>query len=217
MKFSKSYLLLSAWCSSSRFVNGFNPQGCLDSASVDPSKDYFPDKVSPEFAKLFSVTYHNTYKVVKEYDGNLTFVLYQCGTDPPSGIEANLTLPVPLQHGVGLTTTTSLPHFELLGLRDEVKVYLGDPQWITSPCMNQRLESGKTINLRYPDEEGALDELFTQISPEIVIYGNLIKGTVASPNFVPISAWKERNNHGIGTYIFLSCDKITSNVSQLHY
>lgn len=204
MKFSASVLLFSA-CSTWDAVYGSNFQGCLDSATVDPGRDYFPDKVSPKFAKLFSVTYHNTYKIVKNLDSETTYVLYQCGTEPPSGIEANLTLSVPLQQGVGLTTTTSLPHFELLGLRDEVKAYLGDPQWITSPCMNERIQSGDTINVPYPNDEGAIDNLLAQTSSDIVIFGNLIKGTIASPNFVAINAFKERNNHGIGTFTVFDC------------
>jgi hypothetical protein len=205
------FFLATSSCSnaaSSSLVASSNPQECLDSSAtaIDPDMDYFPDKVFPKFSKYWSVTYHNTYKILKSSDGNATYVLYQCGTEPPTDVpDVNATIPVPLQHGVALTTTTSLPHFELLGLRDEIKAYLGDPQWITSPCFLDQIESGETINVLHPEDEGAIEGLLAQTSSEIVIYGDLIGGILDAPNFVAIAAWKERDNHGIGTLFACLC------------
>ncbi len=173
-----------------------NPQGCL--TSVEPNKDYFPDKVSPEYSKLWSVSYHNTYKVVKNLDADATYVLYQCGTEPPLGIPANLTLSIPLEQGIALTTTPLIPHFELLGLRDHIKAYLGDPKWISSPCLNDRISSGETVNVRYPSDANATDGLMSA-RPDIVVFGT-VEGAGGVPNVVVDSAWKEGNNHGIGEW-----------------
>ena len=51
--------------------------------------DLFPDKAYPEFAKGFSVEYHDTYKVVRIHDPwgrvaeNYTYLLVQRGEEIP--------------------------------------------------------------------------------------------------------------------------------------
>lgn len=206
MRVSTFYLFLAVSCSTCwNAIYGMttNPQGCLDSTVVvDPDMDYFPDKVVPAFAHLWSVTYHNTYKILKNHDAKTSYILYQCGTEPPTGMDANLTLAVPLQNGVGLTTTTSLPHLELLGLSNEIRAYLGDPQWITSPCMLDRIASGETINVKYPDDDGAIEGLLAQTGTDLVIFGDYFEGAtiIDAPNFVALAAWKERDNHGIAEW-----------------
>jgi iron complex transport system substrate-binding protein len=60
--------------------------GCVD--AYDPSKDYFPDKVTVEDAVNFSVTYHRSYKVVSVRDAAASpverYVLVQCGSPAPT-------------------------------------------------------------------------------------------------------------------------------------
>jgi cobalamin transport system substrate-binding protein len=59
----------------------------------DPSIDYFPDKISPKHARIYSVSYHGHYKVVRlnaprtSQDENPvadTMALVQCGAPAPS-------------------------------------------------------------------------------------------------------------------------------------
>ena len=62
-------------------------RGCV--GAYEPSKDYFPDKVTVEDAVNFSVTYHRSYKVVSVRDaagaGTVErYVLVQCGAPPPT-------------------------------------------------------------------------------------------------------------------------------------
>lgn len=83
-----------------------NPTDCV--LNDDAAVDFFPQKVSPQFSKLWSVSYHNTYKIAKNLDDGTTYLLYQCGTTPPTGVPANLTLPIPLQIGMALSTTAHL-------------------------------------------------------------------------------------------------------------
>ena len=61
-------------------------RGCID--RVDPSKDYFPDKVTVDDAVNFSVTYHRSYKIVQTRatappNSSERYVLVQCGTPAP--------------------------------------------------------------------------------------------------------------------------------------
>lgn len=64
-------------------------RGCVD--QFDPSKDYFPDKVTVDDAVNFTVTYHRTYKVVETRTNAASpserYVLVQCGApEPPRGV-----------------------------------------------------------------------------------------------------------------------------------
>eukprot|EP00977_Amphora_coffeiformis_P005770 scaffold1221_cov207-Amphora_coffeaeformis.AAC.29 len=177
-----------------------NPQGCL-TESINPNQDYFPDKVKPLYSKYWDVTYHKTYKIAKNVEDGTSYLLYQCGTEPPTGMEGtvNLTLPIPLQGGIALSTTPHLPHMELLGVRDEIKAYLGDRQWISSPCMNERFVNGETINIAAPTEDGAIQRLYEATDPDIVLFHN--PGFNANvTNRVSASASTERANHGIGEW-----------------
>jgi iron complex transport system substrate-binding protein len=182
-------------------VTAQNLKTCV-TGDVDPNKDYFPDKVETEFALFFSVEYHNTYKVLTNTEDNVKYVLYQCGTEPPTGVSANHTLAVPLQNGVALSTTAHLPFFELLGLRDEIKAYLGDPQWISSPCMQDRLDSGDAILVMDPYAEGEIDGLYAKTSSDLVIIHNPIYGyDLANHTNIAVSEWLERDSHKIAEYI----------------
>jgi len=51
-------------------------------------------------------------------------------------------IPVPLQDGLALTQTTQIPHVEILGKRTDVKAYLDNPAYISSPCFNELIDRG---------------------------------------------------------------------------
>ena len=62
-------------------------RGCV--GAFEPSRDYFPDKVTVEDAVNFSVTYHRSYKVVSVRDAAGAgpverYVLVQCGAPAPT-------------------------------------------------------------------------------------------------------------------------------------
>jgi len=62
-------------------VSGSNSQECA--TSFDATTDYFPEKVQPTESELWSITYENSYKVLTNNYVNKTYLLYQCGTEPP--------------------------------------------------------------------------------------------------------------------------------------
>ena len=96
-----------------------NPRGCLDPSDVNYDTDYFPDKISPTYSKKWDISYHNTYKILTNKFVDETYLLYQCGTEPPQSEAGNhkLTLEVPLQDGLALTQTVDIPFLEQLNLR----------------------------------------------------------------------------------------------------
>jgi len=123
---------------SSTYALETNPQECLP--DFDASIDYFPDKFVPdETTDLLSITYHKTYKIVTNKYHNKSYLLYQCGTKPPadevdSG-KHHLVLPIPHQGGLVITETPQIPPPELLGRRRDIRAYIGNPKFISSPCL----------------------------------------------------------------------------------
>ena len=121
-----------------------NIKNCLDPDKVDYNHDYFPEKAVLQHSKQWNITYHNTYKIITNKAVNKSYLLYQCGTEVPSSEKVagkhHLHIQVPLQNKVALTQTTQIPHFEHLGVRRQVRVYVGDSQYISSPCLKYMIK-----------------------------------------------------------------------------
>ncbi|ANV89734.1 ABC transporter substrate-binding protein [Picosynechococcus sp. PCC 8807] len=114
--------------------------------NYDPAVDYFPDKVTPEFARGFQVAYHGHYKVVtvrqpwETAQQDLTYVFVQCGTPIPEGYPEATIVEVPVNRVIALSTTY-LPHLEVLK-QSENLVGVGDRQLIYSPEIRAAIEAG---------------------------------------------------------------------------
>ena len=172
---------------------------CVDANEVDYSKDYFPDKIEPTYSQLWEMTYHNTYKIFKNKVTDTSYVLYQCGTELPDGVaeQHTDTFAVPLQDGIALSATTQVPQLEQLGLRRQITGYLGNPVYISSPCVNS-LASGDDAKITavYDDQQGfpntagtpKLD--FIANNPDVMI----LKGSDTGNNTVNWNAYVENGN-----------------------
>lgn len=143
--------------------------GCAIDYNPNAGIDYFPTKYYKPIIKSYGdidifgekfiphnttdfleITYHNTYKIItnKHQDPHVSYLLYQCGTDIPQDvIDANdfkVVTSVPLKGGMAITQTPQVPYLELLGLRQEVIAYIGNPIYVTSPCMSHMLSEEAT-------------------------------------------------------------------------
>ncbi len=92
--------------------------------------DRFGDKFEPSVTTQYlDITYHETYKIIYNKFKDVSYLLYQCGTEPPKEeVESGkhqMVIEVPHKGGLALTTTVQIPHIEMLGLRREVKAYIG--------------------------------------------------------------------------------------------
>ena len=123
-----------------------NRRGCVNAANFPDDHDFFPFKVSETESEFWDIEYRNTYKLLRNEIVDEYYVLYQCGTEPPAAEDlpenTAAVLSVPLQNGVGLTSTTMIPFLELLGLRTEIKAWFGFPGFISSPCLNEMVDDG---------------------------------------------------------------------------
>jgi iron complex transport system substrate-binding protein len=144
-------------CEESSETNGnpmdSNSKGCVDQF-ID-GKDYFEDKVEPMESKYWSVTYENTYKIAINLAANETYLLYQCGTEPPEdqldGRHAAV-VSVPVEE-VGLLYTTMIPFIELLGARTTVSAFFGPSTYVSSPCLSELLDEEKVEQVLDPRNE----------------------------------------------------------------
>ena len=117
--------------------------GCVD--SYDPAIDYFPQKLSVEYASGFEVEYNSNYKVVtvtNPWQGaqeSFRYVLLQCGTPAPPDVEGTV-IEVPVENIVAMSTTY-LPIIEDLGVIDRL-IGLDSYMWTTNSAVQARIAAG---------------------------------------------------------------------------
>ena len=179
----------------------WNPTECID--SVTDGVDYFPDKVQPLASEFWNVTYYNTYKILKNEIEDETYLLYLCGTEPPTNEldgRHKAVVPVPVPDGIAISQTTHIPYLELLGVRTEIEGYLGDPQYISSPCVNQLIEDDTILVVQNTTDETALDGLLGSSGDDLVAF--VASGmNVTLNNTVTISEFTEKTNAGTYEWI----------------
>eukprot|EP01023_Acetabularia_acetabulum_P015558 TRINITY_DN1758_c0_g1_i4.p1 TRINITY_DN1758_c0_g1~~TRINITY_DN1758_c0_g1_i4.p1 ORF type:complete len:469 (-),score=96.76 TRINITY_DN1758_c0_g1_i4:148-1554(-) len=130
-----------------------NQDECVDqSSSQQPITNLYPEILRMEgeqvqlqnavevtIAKDFSVEYYPTYKVLKNIAVNETYVLYACGTQPPSIFQSSPGTKVfetPL-HSIAVDDTTVLTFLDLLGVGDRVKY---TSPFSTAACFQKLLQ-----------------------------------------------------------------------------
>lgn len=201
-----------------------NLQGCVPSGEFVEGFDYFPDKYSPPSIQsygddnldifgnkfvphnttdLLEITYHNTYKIVYNKFQNKSYLLYQCGTEPPqeevdSG-RHHLVLSIPHTGGLAVTETPQIPPIELLGKRQELIAYIGNPLYVSSPCMMHMMDENTIETIFNPDEafndtdKALLKAAFLAENPEAIIFGGPL-GDADGDRIFSVAASQERTN-----------------------
>ena len=119
--------------------------------------EFFPQKFVPHSTTdLITVTYHKTHKVVTNVFQEKSYLLYQCGTEPPADeIESgnhHLVLSVPHTGGIAITETPQIPPIELLAKRSEIKAIFGNPKLVSSPCLTHMMSEETVKSIHFPDE-----------------------------------------------------------------
>mmetsp|Transcript_55631 Transcript_55631/g.107320 ORF Transcript_55631/g.107320 Transcript_55631/m.107320 type:complete len:495 (+) Transcript_55631:123-1607(+) len=120
--------------------------GCC-AVPYNASHDYFPNKVTPDFSKGFSVKYYPSYKVVTIQRTQEQYVLFQRGTPQPEFNFGNLKgafITVPIERAAVLSNAY-FNYFELLGERRSI-VVTTKHDYLNEPCL-----------LKMVGEDGMLD------------------------------------------------------------
>ena len=133
--------------------------------------DYFPDKITVDYATGFDVVYHTNYKVVtvrkpwRDAESNFEYVLVQSGTQMPKGFEPWQVFEVPVSNFVALSTVY-LPHVDVLGLHPDL-VGVSAFKYIYSPQIRGMVQKRSLKELGYG---ASVDlELLVDLDPGLVM------------------------------------------------
>jgi iron complex transport system substrate-binding protein len=114
--------------------------------TYDPNIDYFPDKITVQYAEGFKVEYRNNYKVVtvtspwQGAENPVRYLLVQCGTPAPTDAKvAALVVNVPVKTIVSMSTTF-LPHLDGQGLVDRI-VGMDSFLYTSTPSVLKRIDA----------------------------------------------------------------------------
>lgn len=141
---------------------------CLE--AFDVTKDYFPEKINPKYAKGFTVEYHNHYKIVtvrqpwESAAEDLTYIFVQCGAPTPTNYPEATIVEIPVQRVVAMSTTY-FPHIEKLE-QLETLVGVGDRRLIYGETIRERIETGliQEVGSIQPDAEKIIS-----LQPDIIL------------------------------------------------
>lgn len=120
--------------------------GCVE--NYDPDVDYFPEKATIQASEGLSVEYFNNYKVVTIEEpwagaNPVQYVLVQCGTPAPEGIDDATVIEVPRTSLVTMSTTY-LPFVVELGLLDHL-VGVDSADFVTTEAVREKYSAGDLV------------------------------------------------------------------------
>jgi iron complex transport system substrate-binding protein len=140
----------------------------------DASVDYFPDKVTVDYAEGFTVEYHNNYKIVsvlQPWQGAeqpVNYVLVQCGTPAPEDAGDAVVIEVPVPTVVSFSTSF-LPHLDDQGVLDRL-VAVDTALYTSNPDVLAMVESGDVIEVGGGGSGQAVNvEQLIDIEPSLIL------------------------------------------------
>jgi iron complex transport system substrate-binding protein len=143
--------------------------GCVE--EYDPNVDYFPDKVTVDYAEGFTVEYFANYKVIDVLapwpgaEDAFQYVLVQCGTPAPEGYDDAQVVEVPIDSTITLTTT-QLPHMVELGVLDAL-VGVDTIMWTNTAEVIEKYDAGELAEVGNGAEINV--EMVLDAEPDIVM------------------------------------------------
>lgn len=123
--------------------------GCVE--NFDPTVDYFPAKVTPDYAIGWTVEYHNHYKVVtlptpwNNATETFQYLLVQCGAPTPEGYFDTPVIEVPIKRMITMSST-QLPHLVKLDRLDALVGHT-DFDTVNTPEVRALIAAGKLVQV----------------------------------------------------------------------
>lgn len=139
--------------------------------SYQEGVDYFPEKAEVIHSNGFTIEYFPTYKVVtvhSPFPGAAevaTYVLVQCGTAVPEGYEEAVTVEVPVNSLVAMSTTY-LPHLPTLNAVEKL-VGLDSLAFVNTSEIRERIDAGQVAEVGFGAEVNV--EQVLDLDPDIVM------------------------------------------------
>lgn len=164
--------ILAIACHRTTITTSKDTKGCVH--NYNPNIDYFPGKVTINYATGFDVEYHKNYKLVtvkKPWQNAKTgfqYILVQCGTPAPKNFQSSQIITVPINTVVSLSTT-HLSHFAKLGLVDKL-IGVSDTKRVNTPEVIQKIKAGKVAEVG--NSESINIEKILELNPDLIMtYG----------------------------------------------
>jgi len=166
--------------------------GCVE--TYDPNIDYFPSKVTIDYAKNLAVEYFNNYKLVTILpwvgaESPMQYILIQCGTPAPEGYEGIPAFEIPIQRFVTMSTSM-LPHVDGQGLLGHL-VGVDTSLYTSNQAVIDRVIAGDIVEIGGGGMGGEINiELLFSIEPDLVMAQEFFAGgtTLAQLNDAGIPA-----------------------------
>jgi iron complex transport system substrate-binding protein len=143
--------------------------GCVE--TYTEGVDYFPDKAELSYADGLTIEYHDHYKVVEVTDPwpgaeeTYRYVLVQCGTPTPDGIDGDQVIEVPVNTMVSMSTTL-ISHLDSMGLLDRL-VGLDSFAYVNNPTVREMIDAGELAEIGSGTEMNV--EVALDLDPELII------------------------------------------------
>lgn len=143
--------------------------GCLETYSE--GVDYFPEKTAVAHSDGFTIEYFDSYKVVTVHspypgaEAAATYLLVQCGAPIPTGFEDAVTIEVPINSLVAMSTTY-LPHLPTLNAVDKL-VGLDSLAFASTPEIRERIDAGQVAEVGFGAEVNV--EQVLDLDPDVVM------------------------------------------------
>lgn len=197
-----SYSSLLHYSTESRISHHLLSTIAIHPEDYDPDTDYFPNKWVPdETTDFLTIEYFNSYKIVTNKHKDKSYLLYQCGTEPPADEldKHHLVLSIPHKGGLVTTQTPQIPPMELLGLRREFKGNFNNPKYLSSPCLKSLSDGGEVVDVYFDDEpwggpqtDAGRAEFMAANPGALVLAGPF--GDAEADSTIAVSASQERTN-----------------------
>lgn len=146
--------------------------GCVE--EYDPDIDYFPDKVAATRSDVWSIAYHNNYKVIsitnpwRGAEESFQYVLVQCGTPTPDGYANAQVIETPIERVITMSST-QIPILVALG-RVDALVGMDSFDYVTAPEVLERIAADELTAVGY--QSGMDLEKVIDLAPDLVLtYG----------------------------------------------
>jgi iron complex transport system substrate-binding protein len=141
------------------------------------TRDLFPDKAYPEYAKGYSVEYHETYKVVHINDAwgraseNTTYLLVQRGEKVPEGYPDARVFYIPVSSVIPLAST-QLPYITELNETASIKGMSGTAG-IYNPMLQELVRKGRIVEVGSGTQSTTFSlntEKLIELGPDVVFF-----------------------------------------------
>ena len=142
--------------------------------NYNPNTDYFPEKITVNYATGFNVEYRKNYKIVtvknpwRNAKKGFQYILVQCGTPAPEGFTSSQIVTVPINSLVSLSTT-HLPHLAKLGVVDKL-IGVSDTKRVNTLKVVDKIKVGKVTEVG--NNQNLNIEKILELNPDLVMtYG----------------------------------------------